>query len=273
MQTEVLTGGEAADSTTTPFGFRYFSFDPASGFSLNGQHMKLQGVDLHATQGPLGAAIHTDSLAPADADHEEHGRQRGAHRAQPARAGAHQVCEQLGVLMMVEAFDCWHTGKLPYDYHLYFDAWSDSDIKEMVNAHKNSPAVVLWSIGNETPDTGLPGGPPIAQRLIADVRSIDTTRPVVMGSDKYRSVPKAGSPQDQIVRMLDGLGVNYNTAMSMDGLHAKYPARRSSSARNRGPRPPTRGFYQDPQLLNTGENYTPGKCTRRRTTTTSRPGA
>ena len=53
------------------------------------------------------------------------------------------MCEQLGIVMMVEAFDCWHTGKLPYDYHLYFDQWGDSDIKEMVNAAKNSPAVVL----------------------------------------------------------------------------------------------------------------------------------
>ena len=259
VQTEVLTGGEAADSTTTPFGFRYFSFDPANGFSLNGQHMKLQGVDLHATQGPLGAAIHTDSLVRQMRIMKSMGVNavRTAHN--PPAPELTAVCEQLGVLMMVEAFDCWHTGKLPYDYHLYFDAWGDSDIKEMVNAHKNSPAVVLWSIGNETPDTGLPGGPAIAQRLIADVKSIDTTRPVVMGSDKYRSVPKAGSPQDQIVRLLDGLGVNYNTAMSMDGLHATYGTKFFFCS-EMGSETSTRGFYQDPQLLNTGENYTPGKC-------------
>jgi beta-galactosidase len=169
-----------------------------------------------------------------------------------------QVCQRLGVLMMVEAFDCWHTGKVAYDYHLYFDAWSDSDIKEMVNESKNSPAVVLWSIGNETPDTGSSRGPGIAQRLIADIKSIDTTRPVVMGSDQYRGVPRTGSPQDQILQLLDGLGVNYNTAMSMDGLHAKYPGTfffcsETSSETS------TRGVYADPQLLNTGENYTPGK--------------
>ena len=96
---------------------------------------------------------------------------------------------------MVEAFDCWHTGKLPYDYHLYFDQWGDSDIKEMVLAHRNSPAVILWSIGNETPDTGLPDGPPIAARLMADVQSLDTSRPVVMGSDQYRGVPKGDEPE------------------------------------------------------------------------------
>jgi beta-galactosidase len=259
VQTEIKTGGRAVDSTTASFGFRYFSFDPAGGFSLNGRPMKLQGVDLHATQGPLGAAIHTDSLVRQMRIMKSMGVNavRTAHN--PPAPELTAVCEQLGVLMMVEAFDCWHTGKLPYDYHLYFDQWSDSDIKEMVNAHKNSPAVVLWSIGNETPDTGLPDGPPIAQRLMADVKSIDTTRPVVMGSDKYRSVPADGSPQDQIVRLLDGLGVNYNTAMSMDGLHAKYGTKFFFCS-EMGSETSTRGFYQAPQLLNTGENYTPGKC-------------
>jgi beta-galactosidase len=257
--TEVATDGAAVDSTMTSFGFRYFAFDPAEGFSLNGQHMKLQGVDLHATQGPLGAAIHTDSLVRQVQIMKSMGVNalRTAHN--PPAPELTAVCEQLGVLMMVEAFDCWHTGKLPYDYHLYFDQWSDSDIKEMVNAHKNSPAVVMWSIGNETPDTGLPDGPAIAQRLMADVTSIDTSRPVVMGSDQYRSVPADGSPQDQIVRLLDGLGVNYNTAMSMDGLHAKYGTKFFFCS-EMGSETSTRGFYADPQLLNTGENYTPGKC-------------
>jgi beta-galactosidase len=258
VETSLVTNSRTVDSTEVPFGFRYFSFDPDGGFSLNGQHMKLQGVDLHATQGPLGAVILPDALAHQMRLMKSMGVNalRTAHN--PPAPELTAVCEQLGIVMMVEAFDTWHTGKLPFDYHLYFDQWSDADIKEMVNAHKNSPAVVLWSIGNETPDTGLPGGPAIASKLIADVRSVDTTRPVVMGSDRYRSVPRPGSPPDLIVKMLDGLGVNYNTAKSMDGLHAAYPqtfffCSEISSETS------TRGFYQDPQLLNTGENYTPGK--------------
>ena len=271
VQTDLITGGVTADSSTVPFGFRYFSFDPAGGLALNGQPLKIQGVDLHATQGPLGAVILPDALARQMRIMKSMGVNalRTAHN--PPAPELTAVCEQLGIVMMVEAFDCWHTGKLPFDYHLYFDAWSDSDIKEMVNAHKNSPAVLLWSIGNETPDTGLAGGPPIAQRLIADIKTVDTTRPVVMGSDRYRSVPSAGSPPDLIVRQLDGLGVNYNTAMSMDGLHAAYPDKfffcsETSSETS------TRGVYQDPQLP------IPGRTTRRasvpppRMTTTSRRG-
>jgi beta-galactosidase len=258
LHTSLSVAGAEVDATSTAFGIRYCTFDPAAGFSLNGQKLKLQGVDLHATEGAVGSAVRYDAMARQLELMRSMGVNalRTAHN--PPAPELVAICERLGIVMMVEAFDCWQTGKVADDYHLYFNAWSDYDIKEMVHASKNSPAVVLWSIGNETPDTGRSAGPAIAQRLIADVRSVDTTRPVVMGSDQYRSVPRAGSPQDLILAELDGLGVNYNTATSMDGLHAKYPAKflfcsETSSETS------TRGVYQDPQLLNTGENYTPGR--------------
>jgi beta-galactosidase len=170
-----------------------------------------------------------------------------------------EVCQELGIVMMVEAFDTWRTPKRQFDYGRFFDANSDSDMAEMVNAAKNSPAVVLWSIGNEIPDsTSATVGLPIAKRLVADIKAIDTTRPIVIGSDKYRSVPNTGSGADLILGQLDGLGLNYNTAASVDALHAKYPntflfESESSSETS------SRGAYQDPDQLNTGENYTPGK--------------
>ncbi|SFW78210.1 glycoside hydrolase family 2 TIM barrel-domain containing protein [Amycolatopsis australiensis] len=258
LRTDVAVAGRVLDTTSTAFGFRYPEFHPDHGFSLNGEPMKLRGVNLHSTQGPLGAVVDAAAL-------ERQMRLMLAMGANALRT-AHNppdpqlvtICEQLGILMMVEAFDCWRTGKVEYDYHRDFDAWSARDIGEMVHAAKNSPAVVLWSIGNEVPDASMAGGPGIAAGLIAAVRAIDPTRPVVMGSDRYRSVPAPGSPQDLILRQLDGLGVNYNTAQSIDGLHAKYPDKfffesESSSATS------TRGVYQDPDLLNTGENHTPGK--------------
>ena len=258
VRTGLTTGGAVADSTETTFGIRYFSFDPAGGFSLNGEYMKIRGVNLHATEGAVGSAVRSDALARQMGQMKSMGVNalRTAHN--PPAPELISVCERLGILMMVEAFDCWHTGKVAYDYHLYFDQQADSDIREMVHAAKNSPAVVLWSIGNETPDTGSSRGPGIARQLVADIKSIDTTRPVVMGSDKYRSVPATGSPQDLILAELDGLGVNYNTATSMDGLHAKYPGKFFFCS-EMGSETSSRGVYADPQLLNTGENYTPGK--------------
>jgi beta-galactosidase len=259
LQTRLYAGRRELDRTTTPFGIRWFEFDPDEGFSLNGRRLKLKGVDLHHDQGALGSAVNRDALLRQMKIMKSMGVNALRTSHNPPAPELIDICERLGIVMMVEAFDTWRTPKVPYDYGRFFDANSDADVKEMVDAAKNSPAVVLWSIGNEIPDsTNAAVGVPIAKRLIADVRSIDTTRPIVMGSDKYRSVPAPGSAQDQILELLDGMGLNYNTAGSVDALHERYPDKfffesESSSETS------TRGVYQDPDQLNTGENYTPGK--------------
>jgi beta-galactosidase len=259
LRTEVRVGHRVVDRTTTPFGVRWFRFDAAQGFSLNGRPMKIYGVDLHHDEGALGAAVNKDALMRQMKIMKSMGVNAFRTSHNPPSPEMIEVCQELGIVMMVEAFDTWRTPKRQFDYGRFFDANSDSDISEMVNAAKNSPAVVLWSIGNEIPDsTSATVGLPIAKRLVADIKAIDTTRPIVIGSDKYRSVPSTGSGADLILGQLDGLGLNYNTAASVDALHAKYPntflfESESSSETS------SRGAYQDPDQLNTGENYTPGK--------------
>lgn len=258
LETRLLRGDQELDRTTTTFGMRWFHFDPDDGFSLNGRHMKLQGVDLHHDLGGLGAAVDYDAVLRQMRIMKSMGVNALRTSHNPPSPQMIEVCERLGIMMMDEAFDTWHRHKVTYDYGRFFDADSDADIKEMVEEAENSPSVIMWSIGNEIPDSTRPEGVPMAQRLIADIRSIDGTRPIVMGSDKYRSVPAPGSPQDQILRLLDGIGLNYNTAGSVDALHVHYPDKfffESEAAAEMS----TRGAYQDPEQLNTGENHTPGK--------------
>ena len=164
---------------------------------------------------------------------------------------------------MVEAFDTWRNNKTANDYGDWFELeapgtggllWSDVDIMEMVDTFKNSPAVIMWSIGNEIRGQTVAD----AQRLVADIKSIDTTRPVVWGSDSYRTPPSPTSTNGQIAQLLDGVGLNYNTAQSVDALHQLYPdtfffESESSSSTS------ARGVYQWPDQLNTGEDYTPGQ--------------
>ena len=57
---------------------------------------------------------------------------------------------------------------------------------------------------------------------------------------------------------LDGLGVNYDTAEAIDGLHGQYPEK-FFFASETSSETTTRGYYQDPTLLNTGQNFTPGR--------------
>jgi beta-galactosidase len=258
VQTEVVDAGAPVDSSTSTFGVRWLVFSPTQGVSLNGQPLKLHGVDLHNDEGALGSVDNYDAMWRQMSKLKAMGVNAFRTSHNPPSPELIDICQRLGIVMMVEAFDAWDVGKLSQDYHLYFNQWSDYDIKEMVNEAKNSPAVIMWSIGNEIPDFTSPQALPIAQRLIADIRSIDSTRPVVAGSDKYRSVPEPGSVADQMVKSLDGLGLNYDTAKTIDGLHAQYPTKfffesESSSETS------TRGYYQDPDQLNTGQNFTPGK--------------
>jgi beta-galactosidase len=258
LETELRVGGRAVDTCDTTFGIRSYRFDPQEGFSLNGTYTKIKGVDLHHDQGALGSAISIDAVRRQLTIMKSMGVNAFRTSHNPPSPQIIQVCEELGIVMMVEAFDCWRTGKTKYDYGRFFDEWCEKDAAEMVLAARNSPAVVLWSIGNEIPDSTSTAGLAMADRIIGAIRAADDTRPLVIGSDKYRGVPAKGSAADLMLAKLDGLGLNYNTAKSVDALHAAYPhlflfESESSSQTS------TRSTYQEPEHLNTGENHTPGR--------------
>lgn len=226
--------------------------------TLNGVYAKLRGVNLHHDLGALGAAVSADAVERQLKIMKSMGVNALRTSHNPPAPEVIEACERLGIVMMVEALDCWRRGKNPYDYGRFFDEHSDADIAEMVLAARNSPAVLMWSIGNEVPDFTSTAGLTMADRLIAGIKKLDETRPIVIGSHRHRSVPPVGSPADLLLAKIDGLGLNYNTAASVDALHARYPRlflfeSESSSETS------TRGTYQEPERLNTGENHTPGK--------------
>jgi beta-galactosidase len=257
LTTDVVVGGRVVDEYVTRFGFRYTRFDPAGGFSLNGRPVKLHGVNLHHDQGALGSVVNRDAIVRQLRLMQSMGVNAVRTSHNPPAPELVAACDELGLVLMVEAFDVWNRGKVAFDYARFFDANGDADITEMVKAARNAPSVVLWSIGNEIPGSTSAAGVPIARRLIDDVRAADPSRPVVIGSDRYRSLPAPGSPAEQVLLMLDGVGLNYNTAASVDALHARYPntfffESESSSETS------TRGAYDQPEQLNTGEDHTPG---------------
>uniref|UniRef100_A0AAU1ZSP7 DUF4982 domain-containing protein n=1 Tax=Streptomyces sp. NBC_00093 TaxID=2975649 RepID=A0AAU1ZSP7_9ACTN len=258
LKTELRVGGTTVDTHRTTFGIRSFRFDPDEGFQLNGTQHKIKGVDLHHDLGALGAAVSIDAIRRQMTIMKSMGVNAFRTSHNPPSPEMIQVCEELGIVMMVEAFDCWRSPKTRYDYGRFFEEWADRDVTEMVKAARNSPAVLMWSIGNEISEFTSTAGLAMADRLIAAVKASDDTRPVVIGSHRHRSVPAPGTPGDLILAKLDGLGLNYNTAASVDALHARYPhlflfESESSSETS------TRGVYQEPDRLNTGENHTPGK--------------
>ena len=76
-----------------------------------------------------------------------------------------EVCDELGIVMMVEAFDTWRTRpRCTFDYARFFDANSDADIKEMVTAARNDPAVICGRSATRSRTRRRPTGHPDRQR-------------------------------------------------------------------------------------------------------------
>ena len=55
VRTEIKQEDRVVDSYDVDFGYRFFNFDANTGFSLNGEGMKLKGVCMHHDQGSLGS--------------------------------------------------------------------------------------------------------------------------------------------------------------------------------------------------------------------------
>jgi beta-galactosidase len=57
------------------------------------------------------------------------------------------LCDRMGMLVIVETFDCWKKGKIPNDYSSLFSEWHEKDVRAMIRRDRNHPSIILWSIG------------------------------------------------------------------------------------------------------------------------------
>jgi beta-galactosidase len=169
------TDGEA-DTETVTFGVRSLRLDPERGLRINGETVKLRGACVHHDNGVLGAA----TFARAEERRVQLLMDAGFNAIRmshhPMSKAMLDACDRLGVLVMDEAFDMWTSAKTDFDYSLHFPQWWERDLEAMVSKDVNHPSVILYSIGNEIPETGSPAGAAWARKLAEKVRSLDGTR-------------------------------------------------------------------------------------------------
>ena len=147
--TTVERGSMVNAAATTAFGIRTFSFDSAKGFFLNGKRMKIQGVCDHHDLGCLGAAINTRALQRQLELLKEMGCNGIRTSHNPPAPELLDLCDEMGFIVMDEAFDMWMKEKTKFDYHRDFEEWHKRDLEDMVLRDRNHPSVFIWSIGNE----------------------------------------------------------------------------------------------------------------------------
>jgi beta-galactosidase len=67
--------------------------------------------------------------------------------------GLLKLCDEMGFLVMDEAFDMWEGAKTKYDYARFFKEWYKKDVRSWIRRDRNHPCIFMWSIGNEIYDT------------------------------------------------------------------------------------------------------------------------
>jgi beta-galactosidase len=236
--TTVSVGGAVVDTYTTTFGIRTFAFSATSGFTLNGQPVKLNGTCNHHDLGALGAAVNHRAIEKRLQQLKSMGVNGLRTSHNPPAPELLDLADRFGMLVMDEAFDCWDQAKNQYDYARFFNQWSAIDIGDMVSRDRNHPSIIIWSIGNEIQDSN---NGTIAQALIAAVKAKDATRAI--GQAFLQASPGAA-----VAPMEDVVGLNYAPYV-YDSLHSSNPtwkffASESSSAVR------SRGVYKTPATSN-----------------------
>ena len=262
VRTEILSAGSVVDTYDTTFGFRWYKFTKNTGFSLNGENVKLNGVCMHHDQGALGSAAYRDAMYRQISILKNMGVNliRATHN--PYDEDFIDICDELGILVIEEAFDGWELAKNgnSNDFSVYFNktltgdneildgdtsmTWAEFAIKSMVKRDRNDPSVILWSLGNEI-DEGCSGStanyPTIAENLINWIKEVDTQHPATLGSNRKTTSGNIAGAMAKVVASGGIAGYNYASSSDLDRL-ADYNggvilASETSSATN------SRGIY------------------------------
>lgn len=179
--TEIFVNNELHDTYETVFGFRHFHFDADSGFYLNNERLIMKGVCLHHDLGPLGAAVNTSAIRRQLNILKEMGCNAIRTSHNPPTPELLDLCDEMGFVVIDEAFDEWKRGKVRNGYNRLFDEWAEKDLVALIHRDRNHPSVIMWSIGNEILEQWYPDGAETGRFLAEICRREDPTRPVTAG--------------------------------------------------------------------------------------------
>lgn len=241
VRTEIKQNGKVVDTYDVDFGYRFFSFDADTGFSLNGQNMKLKGVCMHHDQGALGSVNTRDAIERQVKILKEMGCNSIRATHNPHSRELTEICDEQGMLLVLEMFDGWTAPKNDNrnDYARFFNQemgkseligseatkkWAQFDLEQSMMRDINAPSVIMWSLGNEMTEgtSGIGNFQKVQKNLIGWAKAVDATRPVTTGDNKMKDGKTDLNPAG--LAEVDGIvGFNYMDANRYKDVHREHP--------------------------------------------------
>ena len=152
--TYVVSDKEINDVYTQKFGIRTIAWDADKGFFLNGKPLKFLGVCLHHDMGCIGSAVHFRALQRELQILKDMGVNAIRTSHNPPTPELLDLADDMGFVVMDEAFDMWRKRKTQFDYSRFFDEWHVRDLQDFVKRDRNHPSIIMWSLANEIGEQG-----------------------------------------------------------------------------------------------------------------------
>ena len=211
IRATITENNETLDTDEIRFGIRTLSVNAAEGLLINGESVKLRGGCIHHDHGVLGAADYPAACRRKIEKLRDAGFNalRIAHN--PPSETLMEICDELGIIVMDEAFNCWRLDKGGRNnYHRYFDEWWERDTELMVRRDRRHTSVIAFSIGNEIPESkGDTDGDEWSKRISDKIRSLDPTRLVTSATYQMTGEDVWADNTKGYYAPLDICGYNY----------------------------------------------------------------
>lgn len=217
--TTLEAGGDMLPVT---YGIRTIDYSAEKGLLLNGKSIVLNGGCIHHDNGILGAAAFDAAEYRKVKLMKEAGFNAVRTSHNPPSEAFLRACDELGLLVIDEAFDGWRVKKNDYDYSTLIDQWWQEDLKAMVLRDRNHPCIFCWSIGNEVIERKKLEVVKTAHQMATLCRQLDEQRRPVTSA--LAAWDDDWDIYDPLAAEHDIVGYNY-LRQKMEGDHERVPSR------------------------------------------------
>lgn len=202
VETLICVNGQVTDCYQTTIGIREIAFDADKGFLLNGQQLKLRGVNLHQDHAGVGTAMPEALMAWRIRQLKDLGCNAYRSSHNPASPALLDICDHEGILVIDE-------NRLTgiNEEHLRL-------LERLIKRDRNHPSVILWSCGNE--EWGIENnvqGTKLAEAMKEYVRLFDPTRPSTL----------ANAGGSELIKGVDVVGYNYISQNDVANRRLQHP--------------------------------------------------